>query len=251
MGNDQSRAAHAKAAADALRPAQPDARGAGGPLDDLEHVTGVDLDGGGGGGGGGGSGDGVYLRQQLTRQGNRAVTVDDFELLRVIGKGSFGKVFMVRKRDGRDAGAVYAMKALRKEVLLRRNQIEHTRSERAILEAVHHPFIVELRYAFQTRDKLYIITDFASGGELFFWLKRDRVFSQARARLYAAELVQALEHLHGLDIVYRCVCASEERGRAGERDQRAARGGRRAAAGRKPGGCTARADGNSSNGSAE
>jgi len=200
MGNDQSRTAHTKATADALRPPPPpDALG---PLDDLEHVTGVDLDGGGGGGGGGGDGgggDGVYLRQQLAR-----VTVDDFELLRVIGKGSFGKVFMVRKRGGRDDGAVYAMKALRKEVLLRRNQIEHTRSERAILEAVHHPFIVELRYAFQTRDKLYIVTDFASGGELFFWLKRDRVFSQARARLYAAELVQALEHLHELDIVYRC-----------------------------------------------
>jgi serum/glucocorticoid-regulated kinase 2 len=88
-------------------------------------------------------------------------------------------------------------------VLLRRNQIEHTRSERAILEAVNHPFIVTLRYAFQTRDKLYIVTDFAPGGELFFWLKRDRVFSQARARLYAAELVLALEHLHSLDVVYR------------------------------------------------
>lgn len=97
------------------------------------------------------------------------------------------------------------MKALSKDVLLRRNQVEHTRNERAILEAVVHPFIVQLRFAFQTRDKLFIVTDFASGGELFFWLKRDRVFSQARARLYAAELVLALEALHERDIVYRCV----------------------------------------------
>jgi len=58
-------------------------------------------------------------------------------------------------------------------------------------------------YAFQTRDKLYIVTDYCPGGELFFWLKRDRVFSQARVRLYAAELILALEHLHELDIVYR------------------------------------------------
>jgi serine/threonine protein kinase len=145
----------------------------------------------------------LFMRRSLAVEGDRPLAVDDFELLRVIGKGSFGKVFLVRKKDGPDAHAIYALKALRKEVLLRRNQIEHTRSERAILEAVNHPFIVTLRYAFQTRDKLYIVTDFAPGGELFFWLKRDRVFSQARARLYAAELVLALEHLHSLDVVYR------------------------------------------------
>jgi serine/threonine protein kinase len=145
----------------------------------------------------------LFMRRSLAIEGDRPLAVDDFELLRVIGKGSFGKVFLVRKKDGPDAHAIYALKALRKEVLLRRNQIEHTRSERAILEAVNHPFIVTLRYAFQTRDKLYIVTDFAPGGELFFWLKRDRVFSQARARLYAAELVLALEHLHSLDVVYR------------------------------------------------
>lgn len=117
--------------------------------------------------------------------------------------------------------------ALRKDVLLKRNQIDHTKAERAILEAVSHPFIVTLRYGFQTREKLYLITNFAPGGELFFWcaramrsccvvpspissaaaplrrLKRDRIFSQERARLYAAELVLALEHLHAMNVVYR------------------------------------------------
>lgn len=204
MGNESSKAARNKnASSNSVATPTEEA-----PGDGLEHVTGVGDDGGSpvdeteaafAANGG------LYMRQSLARHAgsNRPITVDDFELLRVIGKGSFGKVFMVRKRSGRDMGAVYAMKALRKEVLLKRNQIEHTRSERAILEAMHHPFIVELRYAFQTRDKLYIITDFASGGELFFWLKRDRVFSQARARLYAAELVLAIEALHALDIVYR------------------------------------------------
>ena len=104
---------------------------------------------------------------------------------------------------GPDDGATYALKSLRKEVLLRRNQIEHTKTERAILQSVNHPFIVALRYAFQTADKLYLVTDFASGGELFFWLKRDRFFAQSRARIYAAELVLALEHLHSMDVVYR------------------------------------------------
>jgi len=59
---------------------------------------------------------------------------------------------------GPDDGVIYAMKSLRKEVLLRRNQIEHTKTERAILEGVNHPFIVGLRYAFQTQEKLYLVT---------------------------------------------------------------------------------------------
>ena len=158
--------------------------------------------------------------------------------MQVIGRGSFGKVMLVRKKEGRDAGQLYALKTLRKQTLLRRNQVDHTRTERAILQHAAHPFIVHLKYAFQvrcrdtvyqvlpavlvlcslivalsrsgfslfaaqTRDKLYLVTDFAPGGELFFWLKRDRVFSQSRVRLYAAELVLALEHLHNHDIVYR------------------------------------------------
>jgi len=145
----------------------------------------------------------ALTRMKFADATERPVTIDDFALIKVVGKGSFGKVFLAQKVGGVDDGATYAMKALRKDVLLRRNQIEHTKTERAILSSVNHPFIVGLRYAFQTRDKLYLVTDFASGGELFFWLKRERIFSQARARLYAAELVLALEHLHSLDIVYR------------------------------------------------
>ena len=98
--------------------------------------------------------------------------LEDFDLLKVVGKGSFGKVYLVRKKGGKDAGAVYAMKTLHKDVLVKRGQLEHTRAERKILEAVHHPFIVSLKSAFQSRDKLYIVTEFCSGGELFFWLKR-------------------------------------------------------------------------------
>lgn len=85
------------------------------------------------------------------------ISKEDFNLLKVIGKGSFGKVFLVQKRGGADDGVTYAMKTLRKEVLLRRNQIEHTKTERAVLQAVDHPFIVCLRYAFQTTDKLYLV----------------------------------------------------------------------------------------------
>lgn len=97
----------------------------------------------------GASGEGGYVH---------AIGREDFDFLKVVGKGSFGKVFLVVKRGGPDAGATYALKSLRKEVLLRRNQVEHTKTERAILQAVGHPYIVQLRYAFQTQDKLYLVT---------------------------------------------------------------------------------------------
>lgn len=130
------------------------------------------------------------------------LTIDDFELLKVLGKGSFGKVMLVRKKD--DASAtLYAMKTLRKAAILKRNQLAHTATERKILQTLNCPFLVHLVYAFQTPDKLYMVLDYMGGGELFFWLKKDKRFSEVRSRLYAAELVLALEALHNADIIYR------------------------------------------------
>jgi len=128
------------------------------------------------------------------------VTKDDFELLTVIGKGSFGKVMQVRKKDD---GKIYAMKVLRKDTIVARKQVAHTKAEKNILMKIQHPFIVNLNYAFQTKDKLYMILDYINGGELFFHLKKEGRFAESRVKLYAAEIVCALAHLHSLDIVYR------------------------------------------------
>merc|ERR1712032_360278 len=128
------------------------------------------------------------------------VTVQDFELLKVIGKGSFGKVFLVRMTANKK---VYAMKVLFKEMVKRRKQIEHTRAERRIMGSIAHPFIVSLSFAFQSKDKLYMVTNYCRGGELFFHLKRQRTFSRELVQFYSAELVSALSHLHSLKIVYR------------------------------------------------
>ena len=128
------------------------------------------------------------------------VTLDDFQLLKVIGKGSFGKVLQVRKID---SGCIYAMKVLRKENIIKRNQVEHTRTERQVLGYVHHPFIVSLQFAFQTSDKLYFILDYCAGGELFFHLGKVSRFNVQRARFYIAEITLALEYMHSLDIIYR------------------------------------------------
>lgn len=125
---------------------------------------------------------------------------EDYQLLKLIGKGSFGKVFLVRKKDD---GKVYAMKTLNKGTIVQRKQEVHTRSERYILEQVNHSFIVNLRYAFQDTSNLYLVMDYAAGGELFFHLKNEGRFSEERARLYSAEICLAIEALHSHDIVYR------------------------------------------------
>jgi len=136
----------------------------------------------------------------LFSKNDATVGKDDFELLKVIGKGSFGKVMQVRKKDD---GQIYAMKVLRKEAIIARKQVDHTRAEKAILQKIRHPFIVKLNFAFQTEDKLYMVLDFVNGGELFFHLKNEGKFSEERIRLYAAEISLALNHLHSMDIVYR------------------------------------------------
>jgi serum/glucocorticoid-regulated kinase 2 len=128
------------------------------------------------------------------------VNLKDFHLLKVIGKGSFGKVILVKKLD---SDMVFAMKVLRKENIIKRNQVEHTRTERHVLGYVRHPFVVGLNYAFQTEDKLYFVLDYCAGGELFFHLGKVQRFPEARARFYIAEITLALEYIHSLDIIYR------------------------------------------------
>ncbi len=130
-------------------------------------------------------------------------TMDDFELVKVLGRGSFGKVIAARKRHGSDKGVIYAIKILNKKVIEEREQIEHTQAEREILESIDHPFLVGLKYAFQTSTKLYMVLPMYNGGELFTILKRERRFSEERTRFYAAEIACGLGHLHKNGIIYR------------------------------------------------
>jgi len=132
-----------------------------------------------------------------------ALGVADFDLLKVVGKGAFGKVMMVRKKEGNDAGRIFAMKVLKKSVVVAKGQVEHTKTERSVLMEIRHPYVVCLRYAFQTEDKLYLVTDYYNGGSLFYHLRKSRGFSEGRAKFYAAQLLLALEHLHKQHIVYR------------------------------------------------
>ncbi|KAJ1884615.1 hypothetical protein LPJ66_010528, partial [Kickxella alabastrina] len=129
------------------------------------------------------------------------VTINDFTVLKLIGKGGYGKVYLVQHKL---THKYYAMKVLRKaSILLKRRQITFTMTERSILSEVQHPFIVKLYYAFQSNSKLYLIMEYVAGGELFTHMANERIFSEDQAVFYAAELVLALAHLHKLGIVFR------------------------------------------------
>ncbi|KAK9466268.1 kinase-like domain-containing protein [Lipomyces arxii] len=128
---------------------------------------------------------------------------DDFEILRLLGKGTFGQVYQVRKKD---TDRIYAMKVLSKKVIVQKKEVAHTIGERNILvrtATTDSPFIVGLKFSFQTPTDLYLVTDYMSGGELFWHLQKEGRFSEMRAKFYIAELILALEHLHNHDIVYR------------------------------------------------
>ena len=121
-------------------------------------------------------------------------------MLSVIGKGSYGKVLLVKKND---TDVLYAMKVLKKAEIIKRNQFEHTMAERRILETVHSPFIVKMDYAFQSETKLFFLLDYCPGGELFFYLSQIGRFKEDAARFYASNILLALEHLHQKNIIYR------------------------------------------------
>ena len=131
------------------------------------------------------------------------MTPRDFEFLKLIGRGTFGKVFQVRKKDTK---RIYAMKVLSKKEIVAKKEVAHTIGERKILQcSLDSPFLVGLKFSFQTDSDLYLITDFKSGGELFWHLQRETRFPEERAKFYIAELILALEHLHKYNIVYRFV----------------------------------------------
>ncbi|XP_020227329.1 serine/threonine-protein kinase AtPK2/AtPK19 isoform X2 [Cajanus cajan] len=131
---------------------------------------------------------------------NQTIGVEDFEVLKVVGQGAFGKVYQVRRAG---TSEIYAMKVMRKDKIMQGNHAEYVKSERDMLTKVDNPFIVRLRYAFQTKYRLYLVLDFVNGGHLFFQLYHQGLFREDLARFYAAEIICAVSYLHANDIMHR------------------------------------------------
>ncbi|XVE69918.1 hypothetical protein DITRI_Ditri10aG0029900 [Diplodiscus trichospermus] len=127
-------------------------------------------------------------------------TIDDFEIIKPISRGAFGKVFLARKRT---TGDLFAIKVLKKLDMIRKNDIERILAERNILIAVRNPFVVRFFYSFTCRDNLYLVMEYLNGGDLYSLLRKVGCLEEEVARTYIAELVLALEYLHSLGIVHR------------------------------------------------
>lgn len=131
---------------------------------------------------------------------NEKVNLNSFSLICVIGKGSYAKVVLSRKRD---SGKIYALKIVKKSRVEQRNKKDYIKTERSILVEIQHPFIIKMSYAFQNERKLYFALEYCPGGELFNLLQQKRRFKEDVAKFYAVQVLLALEHLHKFDIVYR------------------------------------------------
>mmetsp|Transcript_50540 Transcript_50540/g.130262 ORF Transcript_50540/g.130262 Transcript_50540/m.130262 type:complete len:209 (-) Transcript_50540:1377-2003(-) len=142
------------------------------------------------------------LRRSSYEASEPNLSIEDFQLLKVLGDGGYGRVFLAKRKETEE---IFAIKIMRKKMLMRKDRIRHVKSEREVLESVDHPFIIRLRHAFQTSSKLYLVMDFIPGGDLYFHINKEEngYFSEDRARFYAAELVLALDYLHQSHIIYR------------------------------------------------
>jgi len=142
----------------------------------------------------------IKIGVQYIENRARALKIEDFDLLKVVGKGSFGKVMQVKKKDTQ---RIYALKTIRKAHIISRSEVAHTLAERSVLAQINNPFIVPLKFTFQSPEKLYFVLAFVNGGELFHHLQKEQRFDINRSRFYTAELLCALECLHGFNVIYR------------------------------------------------
>jgi len=143
----------------------------------------------------------VALGERLARERAPAkIGIEDFELIKVLGKGTFGKVVLSRYRKD---GQLVAIKILKKSVIIAKDEVAHTLTENRVLQTCKHPFLTELKYSFTTTHHLCFVMEYVNGGELFFHLSRERRFTEHRTRFYGAEIILALRYLHQNSVIYR------------------------------------------------
>lgn len=137
-----------------------------------------------------------YIRLKRTK-----ISKDMFIELKKIGCGAFGEVALVHRADRPDQ--LFAMKTMRKSIVLKRNQIAHVKAERDIMAEADNEWIVKLYFSFQDRDNLYLVMDYIPGGDLMALLIKREIFPESLAKFYASELVMAIETVHKMGFIHR------------------------------------------------
>ena len=131
---------------------------------------------------------------------NPDISMAQFNILAVLGRGYYGKVMLCENKTTKE---IYAIKTIHKSRLIQSNKVHTVIAERNILTKAQHPFIVSLKFAFQTPSKFYLGLEYAPGGELYFHLQRRGTFPKKDVCLYMAEIALALDYLHKNNILYR------------------------------------------------
>ncbi|CDW82120.1 protein kinase 2 [Stylonychia lemnae] len=136
---------------------------------------------------------------------SKRLNFDNFEVIKVIGRGSYAKVYLIKKyhETNHELVCYYALKVLKKKFLHDKNQLHYILQERKILMELKHPFIVEMHYAFQSPDRLYFVLDYVSGGDMFHHIRKKVRFNEKEAKFYAAEIILAIEAMHNMGFIYR------------------------------------------------
>ena len=141
----------------------------------------------------------LHIQAEQMRQGRRKMSIREFEPLTIIGRGAFGEVRVCRQIS---TGDIVAIKKMRKEDMLNKNQLMHVRTEKEIMTA-SNPWIVKLKYSFQDDYYLYLVMDFLPGGDLMNLLMKKEVLTEDEARFYTAEMILAVDSVHKLNCIHR------------------------------------------------
>lgn len=128
------------------------------------------------------------------------IGIQSFNPIQLLGKGSFGEVYLVQKKDTLQ---YYALKVLPKDKIIGQNLMKYAFAERNVLCSLDHPFIVRLHCSFQTKRRLFLLLDYVPGGDLAKMLQKDNKFSESRSRIYLCEILLAIQELHNHEIIYR------------------------------------------------
>lgn len=128
------------------------------------------------------------------------MSADSFEPLKLIGRGAFGEVRIVRERR---TGKIYAMKKLRKEDMIKRGQMQHVKAERNVLADVNYEGIVKLYYSFQDTEYLYLVMEYLPGGDMMTLLMKKDILSEEETRFYLAQTILAIELIHKNGYIHR------------------------------------------------